>query len=167
GFTRAVGAGSTDPFRGTDRHHVGDRLRGRTRPEHRRAAAGTVRARQPSVDCERRGAAGARTVVAGAAAGAGDARSARLLAWQLCRRAVRPARPLPPAPLAGGSGQRRPDAAGQTARNLNTAAVHARVNTSLILFAKMAASAGVVSRGLAGVVVIFDCFVSDVASCVI
>ena len=70
------------------------------------------------VDRQGRGAAGARTAVAGAAAGAGDARSAGFLARQLCRRPLRPARPLSPASLAGGPGQRAADAAGQAARNV-------------------------------------------------
>ena len=56
----------------------------------------------PSI-AERQGAAGAGIAVAGAAPGAGDARSAGLLARQLRRGALRPARPLSAASLAGGS----------------------------------------------------------------
>ena len=71
------------------------------------------------VDCQGRGAAGAGTAVAGAAAGAGDARFAGFLARQLCRRAFRPARPLSPPSLAGRPGQRAPDAAGQAAGDVS------------------------------------------------
>ena len=51
--------------------------------------AGIVRACRASGDCRRPRAAGDRIAVAGAPAGAGDARSARLLARQLCRRQSR------------------------------------------------------------------------------
>ena len=72
-----------------------------------------------SVDRAGQGAAGGRIAVAGAPAGAGDARSAGLLARQLCRRARRSARPLSAPSLAGRSGQRAADAPGQAARDLN------------------------------------------------
>ncbi len=74
----------------------------------------------PSVDGERRGAAGAGTIVAGAPAGAGDARPAGLLARQLCGRALRSARALSPASLAGGSGQCDADPARQAAGNVSS-----------------------------------------------
>ena len=136
----------------------------------------------PSI-AKRRRAAGAGAVVAGAAPGAGDARSARLLARQLCRGPFRSARPLSPPPLAGRPRQRRADPPGQAARDVKGhSSARARdergahstvhgvvfaifvaprlpagkwpVNTSLILFAKMAAFPGAVSRGLAAGVVI-------------
>ena len=50
--------------------------------------------------------------------GAGDARPAGLLARQLCRGALRPARALSEASLAGGSGERDADPAGQAAGNV-------------------------------------------------
>ena len=95
GIARAAGARGADPFRGADRHHAGDRLRGRAGADHRGQIAGTVRVDHASVDCERRGAAGAGIVVAGAPAGAGDARPAGLLARQLRSGSLRSARPLP------------------------------------------------------------------------
>ena len=72
----------------------------------------------PSVDCQRRGAAGAGTAVAGAPAGPGDARPAGLLARQLCGGSRRSARALSAASLAGGSGERDADPAGQAAGNV-------------------------------------------------
>ena len=109
----------------------------------------------PSVDCQRRGAAGAGIVVAGASPGAGDARSAGLLARHLCRRALRSARALSAASLAGGSGERDADPPGQAAGDVSTTAIMPpAVNASLILFAETAASATAVSRGLAADVVI-------------
>ena len=71
----------------------------------------------PSI-AARQGAAGAGIAVAGAAPGAGDARSAGFLARQLRCRALRPARPLSAPPLAGGSGECAADPAGQAARHL-------------------------------------------------
>ena len=67
--------------------------------------AGIVRPCSASHDRRRARAAADRAVVAGAPAGAGDARSARLLARQLCRRQNRNARPLSPASLAGRSAE--------------------------------------------------------------
>ena len=99
---------------------LADRLRGRAGADHCGPLAGIVRAQHPSLDCERRGAAGAGIAVAGAPAGAGDARSAGLLARQLCGGAFRPARALSAASLAGGSGQRDADPAGQAARDVST-----------------------------------------------
>jgi hypothetical protein len=72
----------------------------------------------PSVDCQRRGAAGAGVAVAGAPAGAGDARPAGFLARQLCRGALRFARAISAASLAGGSGKRDADAPRQAAGNV-------------------------------------------------
>ena len=68
------------------------------RSDHRGAAAGTVRAQHPSVGRQRRSAAGAGTAVARAPPGTGHARPAGFLARQLCRGALRPARPLPADP---------------------------------------------------------------------
>ena len=48
GIARAAGARGADPFRGADRHPVGDRLRGRAGADDCGAAAGTVRAQHPS-----------------------------------------------------------------------------------------------------------------------
>ena len=85
------------PFRGAVRLAGADRLRGGRRAEGRGPGAGAVRPRPPP---ERSPAAGCRLLielsVAGAPAGAGDARSARLLARQLRRRARGAARPLSP-----------------------------------------------------------------------
>ena len=78
------------------------------------------------VDRQGRGAAGAGIAVAGAAPGAGDARPAGLLARQLCGRALRPARPLSAPSLAGRSGQRAADAAGQAARDVTMTALRSR-----------------------------------------
>ena len=77
----------------------------------------------------RRGAAGDRAALAGAAAGADHRRSPRLLGELLCRRPPRSARPLSQASLAGGSGRRRahpprqaagvsPDVANKSQRSL-------------------------------------------------
>ncbi|MGY2932277.1 ATP-dependent helicase HrpB [Bradyrhizobium sp. GM6.1] len=87
-------------------------------PTNRGAAAGIVRPQHPSLDRRRQGAAGAGTAVAGAAPGAGDARSPRFLARQLQCRAVRFARPLPAPSLAGRSGECAADPAGQAARDV-------------------------------------------------
>ena len=57
-------------------------------------------------------------LVAGAPAGAGDARSARLLARQLRAGQIRDARPLPAPPLAGRPADRAGDAAGQAPRRI-------------------------------------------------
>ena len=62
--------------------------------------AGAVRPRPSSRHCRRTGAAGGRAVVAGAPAGAGDARPAGLLARQLCRGQSRDEGPLSPPSLA-------------------------------------------------------------------
>src|SRR5205807_9221774 len=75
----------------------------------------------PPLGRQGRGAAGAGAVVAGTPPRAGNARSARLLARQLCGGALRPARPLSPSPLAGGPRQRAADPAGQAARDVSTA----------------------------------------------
>ena len=99
--------------------HACDRLRGRAGADDRGPVAGIVRAHHPSVDRERRGAAGAGIVVAGASPGAGDARSAGLLARQLCGRAFRSARALSAPSLAGGSGERDADPAGQAAGDVS------------------------------------------------
>ena len=120
GIARAAGARGADPFRGADRHHACDRLRGRAGADHRGQIAGTVRVDHASVDCERHGAAGAGIVVAGAPAGPGDARPAGLLARQLRRGSLRSARTLPQASLAGRSGARDADAAGEAAGNVRT-----------------------------------------------
>ena len=79
--------------------------------------AGIVRVDQPSLDCQRRHSAGAGIAVAGAPSGAGDARSARFLARQLCGRALRFARALSASSLAGGSGERDADPPRQAQRN--------------------------------------------------
>jgi len=107
-------------FRGADRKRARDRLRGRAGADHRGAAAGIVRSQHPSLDRRRQGAAGAGIAVAGAAPGAGDARSSRLLARQLRRGPFRPARPLPPSSLAGRSRQRSADPARQAARDVKS-----------------------------------------------
>ena len=70
------------------------------------------------VDRQGRGAAGAGIAVAGASTGAGDARSAGILARQLRGGAFRPARPLSPASLARRSRQCRADPTGQAARDV-------------------------------------------------
>ncbi len=85
----------------------------------------------PSVDRERRGAAGAGTAVPGAPAGAGDARSAGFLARQLCGGALRSARALSATPLAGRPGERDPDPAREAAWNVIPAG-HARCARSQI-----------------------------------
>ena len=98
----------------------------------------------PSLDRERQDPAGAGIVVAGASAGAGDARPAGFLARQLCCGTFRLARALSPAPLAGGSGERDADPSGEATRDVNTFSlrqarpVQVSVNASLILFVKMA-----------------------------
>ena len=74
-----------DPFRGADRLARADRLRGRRRPEDRDPRPGAVRPRPPSGDCRRQNSAPDRASVAGAPAGADDARPAGLLARQLRR----------------------------------------------------------------------------------
>ena len=71
-----------------------------------------------SVDRGRARAAGGRVAVAGAPAGAGDARPARVLARQLCGGAQRDARPLSAPPLAGRSAGRAGDAARQAAQEV-------------------------------------------------
>ena len=127
GIAREARARGADPFRGADWHHARDRLRGRAGADHRRAPAGVVRAQYPSLDCQGQDSAGAGAVVARAAAGAGDARPAGLLARQLCRRPLRPARPLSPPSLAGGPCDRAADPPGQAARNLGAIAEDAIV----------------------------------------
>ncbi|MGX1319060.1 ATP-dependent helicase HrpB [Bradyrhizobium sp. USDA 377] len=72
----------------------------------------------PSVHRGRQGAPGAGIAVAGTAPCAGDARSPRLLARQLRRRALRPARPLSASSLAGRSRERAADPAGEAARDV-------------------------------------------------
>ena len=94
GIAGAAGARSADAFRGADRHHARDRLRGRAGADDCGPPAGIVRAQHPSVDCQGSGAAGAGVAVAGTPAGAGDARPAGILARQLCRGAFRSARAL-------------------------------------------------------------------------
>ena len=82
--------------------------------------AGTVRSRSSSGDRRRTGAAGGRTAVAGAPAGAGDARSAGLLARQLCGREGRDEGPLSAPSLAGRSAGGAADAPRQAARHNNS-----------------------------------------------
>ena len=82
--------------------------------------AGTVRPRPPPDHRRRPRPADHRTAVAGASAGAGDARSAGLLAWQLCRGQSRDARPLSTSPLARRPSQRTRDAPRQAARQLKS-----------------------------------------------
>src|SRR5262249_49537915 len=77
-----------------------DRLCRARRAASRGQAAGTVRARPPSQHRRRTGAARARAVVARASPGASDARSARLLARQLCRSESGDEGPLPAPSLA-------------------------------------------------------------------
>ena len=88
-------------------------------PEDRHPGAGTVRPRSPSGDCRRQSSAGHRIAVAGASSGADHARSARLLARQLCRGPHRHARTLSEASLARRSDRGAADAAGKTARHLD------------------------------------------------
>ena len=90
----------------------------RRRPKAFHSRAGTVRSRSPSRDRRRKGAAGRRTVVAGAPAGAGDARSAGLLARQLRRGQSRDERPLSAPSLAGQSAGCCADAPRQAARRM-------------------------------------------------
>ena len=96
-----------------------DRLRGRAGADGLDPRAGIVRAGHASVHRRRPRAAGDRAAVAGAPAGAGDARSARLLARQLRGRENRDARPLSAPSLAGRSAapRRRPGAPSGAANN--------------------------------------------------
>ena len=110
--------GSPDPFRGAIGLARADRLRGRGRPQAGDPGSGAVRARPPSDDRGRAHPAGGRAAVAGASAGPGHARPARLLARQLRRGALRDARPLSAPSLAGRSVVGARDAACQTAWNL-------------------------------------------------
>ena len=109
GIARAARARSADAFRGADRHAC---CRSTTKPSRGRRIAIRVQElfglNTPSLDRRRRGAAGAGIAVAGAPAGAGDARPAGLLARQLCGGERRHARPLSAPSLAGRSGQRAP-----------------------------------------------------------
>ncbi len=90
----------------------------RRRPENLDPRAGTVRPRPSSIDRRRPGAAGGRTAVARAPAGAGDARSAGLLARQLCGGQSRDEGPLSAPSVAGQSaGRRRLRAAPSRAAN--------------------------------------------------
>ena len=84
-----------DPFRRAVRLARADRLRGRGGAEALDPGAGAVRPRPPSGHRRRPRAARDRAAVAGAPAGAGDARPAGLLARQLCGREGRDERPLP------------------------------------------------------------------------
>ena len=77
---------SADAFRRAVRLVGADRLRGRGGAEARDPRAGAVRPRPPSDHRRRPGAAGGRAAVAGAPAGAGDARPAGLLARLAMRR---------------------------------------------------------------------------------
>src|ERR1700676_3495344 len=149
GIARTAGARGADAFRGADRHPARHRLRGRAGTDHCGPLAGTFWAQHPPVDCERRDAAGAGAVVAGAPPGAGDARPAGFLARQLCGGAFRPARALSAPSLAGGSRKRNADPPGETAGNLipvrSLAPLFAErgeesptINASLILFVKIA-----------------------------
>src|SRR5207302_9310138 len=138
GIARAAGARGADAFRGADRQQASDRLRSRAGADHCGPIAGIVRAQYPSLDRQRRGAAGARIIVARAPPGAGDTRPARVLARQLCRGPFRSARTLSAPSLAGGPRECAAHTPGQTAWNVR------RVNTSVILFLKMAGSAGAV-----------------------
>ncbi len=118
----AVVAAQTARRRGADAFHSAHRLDGADRLPGGAGAdgidprAGIVRARPPSGDRRRARAAHHRVAVAGAPAGAGDARSARLLARQLQGREDRDARPLSQASLAGRSAHRPGDPAGQAPR---------------------------------------------------
>ena len=73
---------------------------------------------QPSDDRRRQNSAADRAFVAGASAGADDARPARLLARQLCRGARRDARPLSETSVARRSDRRAADAARQAAQDI-------------------------------------------------
>jgi ATP-dependent helicase HrpB len=53
GIAGATGARGTYSFRGADRHHARDRLRGRAGADHRRTAAGAVWAQHPSLHRQR------------------------------------------------------------------------------------------------------------------
>src|SRR5262249_49774728 len=74
-----------DPFRRADRLARVDRLRCAGRPEGLRPGAGTVRPRPPSGDRARPRAPGGRVAFAGAPAGPGHPRPARVLAPQAPR----------------------------------------------------------------------------------
>src|ERR1700742_2792131 len=118
GIAGAAGARGADAFRGADRHFARDRLRGRAGTDDCRPLTGIVRAQPPSVDRERQNAAYAGITVSGAPSGAGNARPAGVLAWQLRGGAIRSARALSPASLAGGSGECDAAPPCEAARNL-------------------------------------------------
>ncbi len=116
---RRLDAEAPTYFRGADRLARADRLCRRRRTENRHPAAGTVRARPPSHDRRRQNPARHRALVAGAPAGADDARPARLLARQLRRGARRHARPLSAASVARRSGGGQRDQAGEAQEELD------------------------------------------------
>ena len=80
-----------------------------------RSVCGAVRRRPPSHDRRRTRTARGRAALAGAPAGAGDARPCRFLARQLCRSQSRDEGPLSAPSLAGRSARRRCHAARQAA----------------------------------------------------
>ncbi len=102
-----------------------DRLRSRSRTHHRDPGAGIVRPRPSSDDCGRTGAAGDRTAVARAPAGAGDERPAGLLGRQLCRSEGRDARAVSAASVAGRSRQCAADATGEAGRDITRRLIQA------------------------------------------
>src|SRR5262249_56551873 len=126
-FHRAVG------LRGADR------LRGARGAQACDLSAGAVRPRPPSHHRSRAGAARDRAVVAGASAGAGDARSARLLARQLRRGQSRDEGPLSAPSLARRSACRRGDAPRQATLALTAAST---APTKLRSFARQRESRG-------------------------
>ena len=91
-------------------------------PDHPGPSAGIVRPHRPSLDRERRRAAGAGVVVTGASSSAGNARFAGLLARLICGGALRFARALSPTSLAGRSGERDADPPREASRHINTSA---------------------------------------------
>ena len=97
-----------DPFHRADRLERADRLRSRAGTDRIDPRAGAVRTCRASGDRPRPRTACDRAVVSRSSAGASDARSAGLLARQLCRCEDRNARTLSQAPLAGRSAIGRP-----------------------------------------------------------
>src|SRR6516162_11331903 len=83
GIAYAARSRSSHAFRGADRLAIGDRLRGRAGADDCGSSAGIVRTQYASLDRPGKDTAGAGIVVAGASAGAGDARPAGFLARQL------------------------------------------------------------------------------------
>ena len=118
----AVGFAQTARRRGADAFHRAvwfpgsDRLRLRRRSETVDPRAGIIRPRAASFDRSGPRAVADRIAVAGAPTGTTDARSAGLLARQLCRGQSRDEGPLPAASLAGQSTDRSGHPPRQTAR---------------------------------------------------